>query len=236
MIFDREPNTWSELQAFVGQMFHECGFDTEISKVVNLVRGKKEIDVFAQDNKSEFHPIAFVECKFWSKPVSQETVHSFRTVVADFGANVGFIVSKVGFQSGCYEAVKNTNIKLVTLKELESEYFEKWKKGMVDKYMKYADILFPYWDYPGKNPQQNAHKFNWENKQLVHSAYLPICSLGPSDTMGGFTRRYPMIVPIINDDLDIIGEEHILTDRQFFDFVDGKKEKAIKHFKILYGE
>ena len=34
MVFDREPENWVELQMFVGQLFCECGFNTEISKVV----------------------------------------------------------------------------------------------------------------------------------------------------------------------------------------------------------
>ncbi len=98
-------------------MFNECGFETEISKVVDLVRGKKEIDVFAQDTTSEHHPVIVVECKFWSKSVDQETVHSFRTVVEDCGANIGLIVSKSGFQSGCYDAAEKTNARLLSLRE-----------------------------------------------------------------------------------------------------------------------
>ena len=152
MIFDTEPQSWTELQNYVGQMFDECGFQTEISKVVELVRGKKEIDVYTQDIRSEYKPIILVECKFWNKAISQETIHSFRTVVSDFGANIGFIVSKNGFQKGSYEAADKTNIRLVTLKELENEYYSKWKQGMTQKYMSYADRLFPYWDYPGKMP------------------------------------------------------------------------------------
>lgn len=237
MIFDIEPNNWRELQNFVGQMFRECGFQTEVSKVVQLVRGKKEIDVYTQDIKSEYKPIILIECKFWNKPVSQETIHSFRTVVNDFGANTGFIVSKNGFQSGSYEAVKNTNIKLVSLKELETEYYAKWKQGMVEKYIQYGDILFPYWDYPGKMPQKDSEFFSWENQQLVQSAYKPICNLGPKDFMfNGFMREYPIIVPTLNDELEIIGNEIISTDRQYFDFVEKNKEKSLKHFKILYGE
>jgi hypothetical protein len=34
-------------------MFNECGFSTEVSKTVDLVRGKKEINVNTQDNLSE---------------------------------------------------------------------------------------------------------------------------------------------------------------------------------------
>lgn len=237
MIFDIEPKNWKELQKFVGQMFQECGFETEVSKVVQLVRGKKEIDVYTQDTKSEYKPVILIECKFWSKPVSQETIHSFRTVVNDFGANVGFIVSKNGFQSGSYEAVKNTNIRLLTLKELEMKYYSKWIHGMVEKYLPFGDILFPYWDYPGKMPQKNSPLFSWENQQLVYSAYKPICNLGPKDVIfDGFKRNYPFTIPLINDELEIIGNEEISTDRQYFDFVEKNKEKALKHFKILYGE
>lgn len=236
MIFDKEPNNWRDLQNFVGQMFKECGFETEVSKVVDLVRGKKEIDVYTQDNSSEYKLIILVECKFWSSPISQETIHSFRTVVADFGANVGFIVSKNGFQSGSYEAVKNTNIRLVSLKELENEYYVKWKQNLTKNYMPYADKLFPYWDYPGKMPLDGG-TIDFKKQQLIHSAYKPICSLGPSDQkLDGFIRSYPMTIPIINDELEQIGTIQILTDRQYFDFVEKNKEKALGHFKILYRE
>lgn len=237
MIFDKEPNNWKDLQNFVGQMFRECGFQTEISKVVDLVRGKKEIDVYTQDNSSEYKPIILVECKFWTSPVSQETIHSFRTVVADFGANLGFIVSKNGFQSGCYEAVKNTNIKLVSLKELEAEYYVKWKQNQTIHYMPYADILFPYWDYTGGKMPSDGGTIEFEKQQLVYSAYNPICSLGLYDQMfKGFNRHYPMTIPVINDELDQIGATQILSDRQYFDFVEQNKEQALRHFKILYRE
>jgi len=197
MIFDKEPTNWSELQDFVGQMFKECGFKTEISKVVKLVRGKKEIDVFAQEVSGETNLKIIVECKFWEKPINQETIHAFRTVVADYGANIGFIVSKNGFQSGSYEAIKNTIVRLVSLKELESEYYVKWKQALVKKYMPFADKLFPYWDYPGKIPKDKGI-IDFEKQKLIHSAYNPICGLGPEDqNQDGFIRKYPITVPII---------------------------------------
>ena len=31
MIFDSEPQTWQQLQTYVGKMFEECGFETEVS-------------------------------------------------------------------------------------------------------------------------------------------------------------------------------------------------------------
>jgi|SRR5690554_3954472 len=236
MIFDTEPRNWKELQNFVGQMFRECGFETEVSKVVELVRGKKEIDVYAQDTKSEYEPIILVECKFWNRRINQETIHSFRTVISDFGANIGFIVSKNGFQKGSYEATEKTNVKLVTLKELETEYYSKWKQGMTAKYMSYADRLFPYWDYLGKMPNDGG-TINFDTNQLIRRAYSPICDLGPRDQIfNGFERKFPIILPILNDDFQIIGEREILTDRQYFDFIEENKDRAFEQFKKLYRE
>ncbi len=236
MIFDTEPQNWTDLQNYVGQMFKECGFETEISKVVELVRGKKEIDVYTQDIKSEYKPIILIECKFWNKPVNQETVHSFRTIVSDFGGNIGFIVSKNGFQRGSYQAAEKTNIKLVTLKELENEYYKKWKQGMIEKYMPYADRLFPYWDYPGKIPNEGG-TINFEINQLIYKAYSPICKIGPQDQMpDGFKRKYPIILPILNNDFQIVGEKEILSDRQYFDFVEENKDRVFEQFKKLYRE
>jgi len=232
MIFNSEPQNWKELQTYVGQMFEECGFETEISKVVDLVRGKKEIDVFAIDTSSEYRPIILVECKFWNKALNQETIHSFRTVVNDFGANLGFIVSKNGFRAGCYEAVEKTNVRLVLLKELEKEYCQKWKQAMAKKYTIFAD-----WDPSGGKMPPDGGKISWETQQLVHAAYRPVCSLGPTDFMQhGFIRRYPIDVPVLNDELAVIGEARISNDREYFDFVEKNKEKALRHFRILYRE
>ena len=238
MIFDNEPQTWQELQTFVGRMFEECGFETEVSKVVELVRGKKEIDVYAKDLEGEYQPIILVECKFWSSPIPQEIIHSFRTVVSDYGANVGFIVSKAGFQPGSYEAVEKTNIHLVDLKQLEKVYYRKWLKSMAKKYLSLADKLFPYWDPSGGKMPIKRGKFSWENTHLVHDAYKPICSIGPWDLedKNYHERKFPITIPIIDDDLNQIGVQEIKTFRQYFDVVERDKVKALRHFKILYGE
>jgi len=236
MIFNNEPQNWKELQDFVGKLFSECGFKTEVSKTVELVRGNKEIDVYAEDIQDNNTFKILVECKFWNKSVSQETIHSFRTIMEDFGANLGFIVSKEGFQSGAYEAVQNTNLNLVSLDDLEEKYYLRWKDKMFEKLLPFSDVLFPYWDFPGK-PIIDSGTISLEKKNLIHNAYRPICSLGPLDKMkGGFKRDYPIIVPTINDSLEITGEEKINNDREYFDFVIKNKDNALKHFRILYRE
>jgi hypothetical protein len=157
--------------------------------------------------------------------------------VSDFGANLGFIVSKNGFQAGSYKAVEKTNVRLVSLKELEKEYYTKWKQAMATKYVHFADKLFPYWDPSGGKMPSDGGKISWETQQLVYDAYQPLCSLGPMDFMlDGFMREYPIKVPVLNDKLEVIGETKIFNDREYFDFVEKNKEKALRHFKILYRE
>jgi hypothetical protein len=65
MIFDKEPEKWQELQVMVGQLFDEMGCHVEVSKIVKLVRGAKEIDVNVEDKISTPNSKYLCECKFW---------------------------------------------------------------------------------------------------------------------------------------------------------------------------
>ena len=92
-IFNTEPKYWRDLQNYVGQLFSECGFETEVSKIVDLVRGQKEIDVYSKDVLSEYKPIILVECKFWNKPISQETPGSSGYALKTCGSWLRFAIS-----------------------------------------------------------------------------------------------------------------------------------------------
>lgn len=237
MIFETQPQTWQELQDYVGQLFRECGFHVEISKVLPNVRGKKEIDVFVQDITSEYRPKILVECKFYKGKISQEKAHAFRTVMQDYGANLGFIVAPNGFQKGCYEVIENTNIRLVSLDELQAEYFEKWTTGMVNRYMPIADSLFPYWDHAGGKMHAEGKQLNFATHQLLNRAYNPICSLGPGDqSIWGFRRNYPITLPVLDDDLNITGQLEINSHRQYFDFIRDNSDRAILLYRKFFGE
>ena len=101
-IFDQESTDWRELQDRVAQLFSEIGCDVKVAEQVTLVRGQKEIDVWVRDPQTTPASVYLCECKFWSKPVPQEVIHSFRTVISDFGAHRGFIISRAGFQAGAF--------------------------------------------------------------------------------------------------------------------------------------
>ena len=126
MINPGVPKHWKALQADVAQILSECGFQVESNKTITTVRGKVDIDVFALD-RSQTPPVIYLcECKLWNSNVPKREVHAFRTVVNDFGANWGLIISKKGFQSGAFEAAINTNLRLFNWQEFQSLFADRW--------------------------------------------------------------------------------------------------------------
>jgi Restriction endonuclease len=140
-IFDDEPGDWRELQDRVAQLFSEIGCEVKVGEQVTLVRGEKEIDVSVRDPQTTPASVYLCECKLWSRPIPQEVIHSFRTVLSDFGAHRGFIISRAGFQAGAKEAVTKTNLDLLTFDELQSLFFDRWRIAVGKKYLPYADRL-----------------------------------------------------------------------------------------------
>jgi hypothetical protein len=106
--------------------------DIEVDKKIESVRGSVNVDVYATTGRI---PSALVicECKYWSSPVPQSVIHSFRTVVNDVGANYGFVISKNGFQKGAYIAANNSNVILVNWLEFLDYFKEEWIKSMTLK-------------------------------------------------------------------------------------------------------
>src|SRR5213080_4807970 len=47
----------------------------------------------ARDGHAVPPAVYLCECKFWTRPVPQEVVHAFRTVISDAGAHRGFVIS-----------------------------------------------------------------------------------------------------------------------------------------------
>jgi hypothetical protein len=130
-IFDGAPKDWKELQALVALLFSGMGCTAEVEKSVPAARGAVELDVFATDSASG-HKITYVcECKLWSKPVSQHVVHSFRTVVADIGADIGIIISANGFQRGAVAAAELTNIRLLTWEGFQQTFENRWTEAKI---------------------------------------------------------------------------------------------------------
>lgn len=125
MIFS-EPVDWRDLQNKVYLLLSQSGFEAEIEKVVSTPRGEVEIDVFAIDPRSIDKITYVVECKNWCVPINQLVIHAFTTVMSETGSNIGYIVSKAGFQKGAVSYTNHTNIKLFSFIELQNHYYKSW--------------------------------------------------------------------------------------------------------------
>lgn len=153
MITSTVPDDWRDLQDAVGRMLAECGFDVEIEKKVETVRGTVELDVFAQEEVKGRRYSIVVECKHWKSRIPQNVVHGFRTVVADLGANIGYIVSTAGFQEGAFQARELTNIELLTWEQLQDKFELSWYESYfspqiaehLDPLLTYSEPLAPAW-------------------------------------------------------------------------------------------
>lgn len=111
MIEPSPPESWRQLQTVCASLLQEIGLEAETEKVLELPRGKVEIDVYAADQSAILPSVCAVECKNWKRKVPKSVVHAFRTVVGECGATHGFIISAIGFQAGAIDAAKYTNVR-----------------------------------------------------------------------------------------------------------------------------
>ena len=153
MITRNAPDSWQALQTEVGRILRECGFDVEVEKKIQSARGTVELDVYADETiRGRRYAIA-CECKYWKSRIPQAVVHGFRTVVQEIGANIGYIISMEGFQSGAMSASDLTNLKLVTWQEFQDIFEESWFEEFftkeivkkLDGLMTYSEPFLPAW-------------------------------------------------------------------------------------------
>lgn len=145
MIIDVTPSDWRDLQAQLARILGECGLAVEIEKSIETVRGAVSIDVYAEDATRKPTTLYLCECKHWSSAVPKTVVHAFRTVVSDYGANWGLIISSSGFQRGAYEAASNSNVRLLDWAEFQDLFVDLWiERHMVPRIREEGDALVEY--------------------------------------------------------------------------------------------
>jgi restriction system protein len=145
MITSETPRDWRALQQEVASILQQCGFEVDVEKKVRTVRGEVEIDVYAEETVTGRKYVILCECKHWASRVPQSVVHSFRTTVADIGANVGYVVSTNGFQAGAYAASELTNVRLTNWQEFQAAFRESWlEEHFLKTLTKRLDSLIEY--------------------------------------------------------------------------------------------
>lgn len=109
---------WSEYQEEASDFFTKLGLETKIEHKLEGVRGTHVIDVYATGNYNGIKFNWVIECKAWKTNIPKEKVMALTSIVQDVGADRGFLLSEVGFQSGAIRAAKTSNITLTSLQDL----------------------------------------------------------------------------------------------------------------------
>jgi restriction system protein len=153
MITTLTPDSWQSLQEEVARILRECGFTVEVEKKLKTVRGEVEIDVYAEEVVQGRRYTILCECKHWKARIPQNVVHGFRTVIADSGANIGYIIGTSGFQTGSVAASDLTNIGLVTWEDFQNRFEQTWLDNFwspmfrqhLSGLMSHAEPFLPQW-------------------------------------------------------------------------------------------
>jgi restriction system protein len=151
VITESVPTDWRELQTKVAGILGESGMDVSVERSVPVARGSVVVDVYAEREVDGLPLRMIVECKHWKSAVPKSVVHSFRTVVGDSGAHIGYIVGSGGFQSGSYAAADLTNISLVDWAEFQERFEKRWLEhhlrpligAAVDPLLTYTEPIVP---------------------------------------------------------------------------------------------
>jgi restriction system protein len=145
MITSSVPTDWKQLQNEVGSILEQCGFSVQVEKKVDTARGEAVLDVYAEETVKGRKYSIVCECKYWKSRIPQTVIHSFRTILNDTGANVGYIVSLKGFQPGAVKAANYANLELVTWEGFQKAFCDSWLDQYLSPVMtKDLDLILDY--------------------------------------------------------------------------------------------
>lgn len=235
MIYSSEPTDWRDLQDKIGSILRICGCESEVERTIKTVRGKVDVDIHAVDLTTSPKLTYLCECKYWSSAVSKSVVHGFRTVVSDYGAHVGFLISRKGFQSGAYEAAKNSNIRLINWFEFQEIFIERWKIGRYAMLRQAFEDLFEFYDYLSA-PIGNAVGGNAERMDeygLLLKRFSPQADANPWNRMID-PNRFPPTLPhrTIEINAEGAGTELLFTDyATLFNWHEHRTKLALEEFE-----
>lgn len=107
------------LEKRVETLLSEAGLQPRRRETVEGARQADEFDLVFDVTALGIGGICVVECKDWARNVDKGTVLTFINRVANTGADQGVIVTTTGYQSGCWDAIEHTNVRLLTTDQFE---------------------------------------------------------------------------------------------------------------------
>jgi len=112
-------NDWRKYQEKAASFFRSLGFMAVVDKKVCGARGKHKIDVWVTGQVQGISFRWVIECKDWKRNISKEKVLALMSIVQDIGADRGFLLSEIGFQSGAIRVSQKSNVTLSSIVDLK---------------------------------------------------------------------------------------------------------------------
>lgn len=155
---------WYKFQEDIKNHFNSLGCKAQTNVCIEGVRTNHDIDVLIETKFLGHNLKWLVEAKKWKSNVSKLHVLALRQIVDDIGADKGFIISEKGFQKGAIEAVKNTNIQLLTFSELKELTNFTIQNVILDNYLDRVNLIVSrYFAHSKKNRLKYELKSGIEN-------------------------------------------------------------------------
>ena len=146
---------WYNFQERIKEHFQSLGADAETNQKIEGVRGKHNVDVLVKPKFFGRDITWLVEAKDWNSNIPKEKVLTFLQIMQDVGADRGFLISKIGFQSGAIECAKNTNLELTNFEELKETTKEFVVTEVIRHYEERFEILHArYWAHPKRHRRE----------------------------------------------------------------------------------
>ncbi|MDR6426716.1 hypothetical protein J2738_002854 [Variovorax paradoxus] len=180
---------WSSYQKQAAQFFTSIGLDAEIEFELQGARGTHVIDVFATGNYGGIPFKWVVECKAWKSNIPKEKVMALAAIVQDVGADRGFLLSEVGFQSGALRAARSSNITLTSLEDLS----QATDQFAVDLQLGQANWAVRKAKSRLLELKRKSDEHEYDINRLSLSGELSVCELLLQDASEG---RYPILYPV----------------------------------------
>lgn len=129
-MFSNNDLDWKGYEEITRYIYHSLGNRNGIKILGHgldcKVKGKSEvehqIDVLTEHTDGNHRFFTAIECKYWKKKVTKDTVMKLSSIIEDARIEKGIIVSKEGFTKDALSFAQHKNIELIQLKEAGKEY------------------------------------------------------------------------------------------------------------------
>lgn len=168
----QEDLDWSGYEFITKYIYENLGGDKCVEivcygnncKVTGISNVKHQIDVLTKHFDGTNQYTTAIECKYWNKKVTKETIMKVASIIEDAGVDKGIVVSRLGFTTDAISFAKYKNIGIVELRIIEEDDLKGFAKiSTIKSYVRRPELLQLHIKYDGENKRE---KSNLDDLQL----------------------------------------------------------------------